>query len=90
MQIPFGSQAFDVPGIPKDEWRSVEGSTTSTILDRFAQAIIPQLIGDMRTAVLQNDIGKAREIEGYCAALEDLSDLLREGLSSALDGHQSN
>lgn len=85
MEIPFGNESVEIKEVSKDEWTSLRGSPQADIIDRMAEELVPVVIARMREALIANDLGKAREYEGYCAALEDLSDLIREGLSIALN-----
>jgi len=82
--IQMGGILFERPHTESEEWESLDRCPSNSFLIKFLTEVRDRNISQMRESVVEGDIGKARACEGYMEAMEDVIDLLSNGISQAL------
>lgn len=84
IQVPFGQNFIDVDDDKKSELEDLSHSPTNAVLLGIINDQCLTKHAQMREGIEEGNLGKAQEANGYIKALEDLSQLLSEGLGQSV------
>lgn len=84
IQIQFGNFIISTAEESRPQWEDLGNAPTNTFLATAIAAQGERVSAKIREALSNNDLGKARELDGYVTALENVVDFIIKGIDEGL------